>query len=579
MTDEKKDSEISKTSAKSRRKSVIAPPPTQGKQITGFNPTGNPNKKTALGSLAASVVRTQPKVYSPQFLDSSLNLPRDMRTQNMWNRNFYLTNPLVRTAINMHAAYTVSKFDLECEDPMILRFFEDMLEKLDFKQLLHELSLEYWKLGESIVYLDLDEDEGIWGHGYVHNPDFIRVTIPPGARYPVITLVPDESMKQLVTSANPQDRMLREQISEDVLMYILKGQDIPLENFNVSHIKLLSSPYDPRGTSVITSCYRDLMLFDKIREAKMIQADNMINPLTLIKLGDPNGNFKPTQDDIRQWQEQILDSVADQSYQIITHAQVQIEKISNSGQTLDMNQDLDECKKNILFGLMMPTVLFDQDYGSYANSSVALETLKMRYEEFRSQIKRWVEKKVLEPIAKIQDFYVIKGGKQHLIYPRVKWGKIILRETDSYMNALSQQLSAEPGVPGKVSIQSFLDVLDLDYEAEKKKSLIEIRDQLLVQKKAAAMAQMTIEELETLDPTGPIQDTKQLEQIEKTLDIQDQANSMGKLNDSEPGADLDFSGGDLGGTPDLDLGGAEPSLDLGMESPAPGLENEIPPTE
>ena len=128
------DKDVSKQSAKTRRRAAIAPlTKTAMDKTTDLTPGGGiSRKRTVMAAASASVIRTQPKVYSPNYLDSNLNFPRDLRTQNMWNRNYYVTNPIVRTAINMHAAYTTSKFQIECEDPKIQEFFENMLENDKF---------------------------------------------------------------------------------------------------------------------------------------------------------------------------------------------------------------------------------------------------------------------------------------------------------------------------------------------------------------------------------------------------------------------------------------------------------------
>lgn len=560
---------VSNKSTQTRRRTGLPLPPSLEKtainKTTDVRPGGSKNSRTALGSASASVIRTQPKVYSPQYLDSNLNFPRDLRTQNAWNRNFYATNPIVRSAVNLHAAYTISKFQLECPDIRIKQFFDDMLEKMDFYGLLHEIALEFWKIGEVFPYLELDQEQGVWEYGLVHNPDFIRVKPGLLSKDPIITLVPDEALKRMITSNLPQDRAAKEGLPAEVIFHVQRGEDIPLENFNISHIKLLSSPYDPRGTSLITACYRDLMLFDKIREAKFVQADNFINPLTLIKLGDASGNWKPTDDDIRQWQEQMLDSVSDQGYQIITHGMVDVQKVTNSGQTLDMNPDLEAAVKNIMIGMMVPSSLFDQDYGSYANASVGLEVLKGRYDSFRLQLKKWIERKVLEPIAKIQDFYVTKNGEPTLIYPRVKWGKLQLKETDTYINALGNHL-AQAGQPGtgRISDQTFLEIIDTDYNTEQRRKFLEARDQIILQKQVQAMQRMDINELKTLTPEVPILDVREIDSIEQTQDVSGASDSSGGASGASS-------------TP-LDLGGGvPPPLDMGAP-PSPELEAPPPPT-
>jgi len=519
-------------------------------QSKGLNPR--------LGAASTSVIRTQPKIYSPIYNMSNLNFPRDLRTVNAWCRNYYATNPYIRSGVNLHAAYTTSKFKLVCEDKKILAFFEDMLNKINFQNTLLEIGLEYWKLGEAIPYLELDSEQGIWQYILLHNPDFVHIQINTLQKDPIITLVPDEALKRIISGTNPQDRALRDQIPPEVLMYIQKGQDIPLDNFNVSHLKMLSSPYDTRGTSLITSCFRDLMLFDTIREAKIIQANNFINPLTLIKLGSEN--WKPTDDDIRQWQEQAVDSTGDQGYTIVTHSLVEIQKITNSGQTLDMNPDIEQCIKNIMVGMMVPSTIFDQDYGSYANGSMALQVLKSRYKNFQIQLKKWIEQKVLEPIAKIQDFYVTENGVSKLIVPTVEFEKIDLKETDTYINAVSNLIGdpAQPG-SGKISLHTFYELMDTNYEVENSRLRLEARDQIIRQKEIQAMQRMEIEQLKTIGENTPIQDNKEIDTMEKSLDIEDQA------NDQAGGGDM--GGGDMGmgGAPGGDMGGG----DMGMGG-APG---------
>jgi len=363
-----------------------------------------------------------------------------------------------------------------------------MLEKMNFQNTLLEIGVEYFKLGECYPYAELDENHGIWDFVICHNPDFINVVTNPVRRDPIITLTPDDSLKKLVTSTDPNDRILRQDIPTEVLFQIQQGLNIPLDNFNVSQLKMLSSPYDTRGTSLLTSCYRDLMLYDKIREAKIIQADNFINPLTLYKLGSEN--WKPTDDDIRQWQEQVIDAQGDLGHSIVTHSLVSVEKVSNSGAVLDMSSDLESAIKNIMVGLMVPQALFDQDYGSYASATVGLEVLKARYKSFQLQLKKWIEKKILEPISRLQDFYITENGKEKLIVPTVEFDKINLKETDTYVSSISQHL-AQPGLEGvgtgSVSKKTFYELIDTDYQTEMTQLKMEARDQIVLLKEIEAM--------------------------------------------------------------------------------------------
>ena len=146
MTDENKPQKTTKK--QSRRRTATKGNPDKIIKKTGAPPQAQQMFK--LGVASASTIRTQPRVYSPQYLDSNLNFPRDIRTQNAWNRSFYATNPVVRAAIDMHAAYTTGKFRLMCKDKKILDFFEDMLSKMNFQNTLLEVGVEFFKLGECL---------------------------------------------------------------------------------------------------------------------------------------------------------------------------------------------------------------------------------------------------------------------------------------------------------------------------------------------------------------------------------------------------------------------------------------------
>jgi len=224
---------------------------------------------TGGGSLGASTntVHMAPEVYSPLFLTQNLQLPRDRITANAWNRAFYETNPYVRNAINLHATYPISKFNLTCDDKEVEKFFLDMCERIDIQTVIHQVALEYHKIGEAFVYASFDETSGMWDQVYLHNPDYMRVKSSPiPTKVPSISLRPDPELQRIVNSSDPEHIKMREQIDPKIIDHVIRNEYIPLDSFNISHLKLLASPYDVRGTSMIVSAWKDLMHYDKLRE-------------------------------------------------------------------------------------------------------------------------------------------------------------------------------------------------------------------------------------------------------------------------------------------------------------------------
>jgi len=208
-------------------------------------------------------VHIAPELYSPLFLTQNLQLPRDRITANAWNRAFYETNPMVRNAINLHATYPISKLNIKCEDKKKEQFFSDMAEKMDLLTVVQHAALEFWKLGEVFVYANFDESTGMWDKAYLHNPDYISVKASAIPGVVTISLRPDPELEKIITSNDPAYAKVREQLDDRVIHHVLQGEYIPLDSFNISHLKHLSAPYDVRGTSVIVSVWKDLMLNDQ----------------------------------------------------------------------------------------------------------------------------------------------------------------------------------------------------------------------------------------------------------------------------------------------------------------------------
>ena len=516
----------------------------------------------AAGTTAgASVERLAPEVYSPLFTMANLNLPRDRITINAWVRNFFQLHPIVRNAITLHATYPISKLNLKCQDKKVLQFFENMVEEMDLMNALGDISLEYWKLGESFPFAELNERTGGWSRIVIQNPDYIHVKKTVLSGEPIITLKPDAVLQRLVFSSNPADVQLRKQIPENILYHIRTGQDIPLDNFNVSHLKMLSSPYDVRGTSVIVSVFKDLMLYDKLRESKFAQADGMINPVTLIKVGgNTEGEYRATQEDLEFFRQMFEEAQYDKDFKLITHAGVTVERVGFSGQVLDIASDLEFITKNIYTGLMVPPAIVDTESAAYSSASIGLEVLRQRYFNFRNMIARWLVNKIFAPISEIQEFYEYKNKEKHLIVPEVEWNHMNLYDLQDYISNITGMVSA-----GQASVQTLYKSLGLNYQDERVKMRQESIDKAIKMREENALSGMSLTELRALDPEKPISEPIDSKEREKTTPPE--AGAPAGMPGGEMGMPGEMGGGVPGGLPEL---APPPGGEIGGEVPGAG---------
>src|SRR5579864_660086 len=380
-------------------------------------------------------VKQTPEVYSPLWLNSNLNLPRDRATINAWCRSFFALNPFVHNAVSLHSTYPISRLSIKCPNKDIEKFFDDMIEEIDLMNICVQIAQEYWLLGEAFVYAELDEGKGKWSRLHIQNPDFMIVKRTVVASEPIIMLRPDENLKKIIFSNRPTDIEQRKQLNQHIIDSVRRGENIPLDNFHVSHLARRVSPYEIRGTGLPVCIFRQLMLFDKLRESKYAQADNMINPLTLVKIG--SADYKPTFADLEAWRSVFEEAQYDKDFKIFTHEGVAVERVGYGQGIYDISGDITQLIKEIFIGLFVPPVMMDGGSDTtYANGGVALDVLRQRYMQFRNMMSSWLKNKIFAPISKIQGFYDYSGGEKKLIVPEIDWNHMSLFDATDYMNML-----------------------------------------------------------------------------------------------------------------------------------------------
>jgi hypothetical protein len=451
---------------------------------------------------SGGTMRQVPEIYSPLWLTSNLNLPRDRATINAWSRAYYALNPIVRNAISLHATYPISRLSIKCHDKKVEQFFEDMNEEIDLMNKCLQVAQEYWLLGEAVIYGQLDEGSGKWGKLLIQNPDYVVIKHSVIAGEPVISLRPDENLKRIITSNRPSDVQQRKMLDPAIVQHIKRGENIPLDNFYTSHLANKINPYDIRGTGLVTCCFRQLMLFDILRESKFHQAYNLINPLTMVKIG--NEKYKPSPADLEAFREIWEAGQYDRDFKIFTHEAVDVTRVGANSAIIDISGDITQILKEMYIGLMVPQVLMDGGSEvTYANGSVSLDVLRQRYMYFRNIMGYWLRRKIFAPISKINEFYERREGKKFLIVPEVEWNHMSLFDTGDYIQAVSSLVSGEKK---EIATQTLHRTLGLDYIDERAKMKEEAIQDAIYRKELESLEQMSLNDLRALKPDGEIEE-------------------------------------------------------------------------
>lgn len=467
---------------------------------TGVGMTGNYRGQG--GSLVQN-----PNFYHPLLSNSKMNLPRDKAAINAWSRIYVETNGVVQNAVTLHSTYPISKLNIK-SNPQDENFWNEQIEELDLLNVCIAIALEYWITGEVFPYAELDESQCKWSRIKLQNPDYIDVH-PSVGQEPILSLRPDENLKRVCTSNKSLDIQQRQLLDPMIVKYVQKGQNIPLDNYHVSAIQRKLNPNALRGLGLVNGNFSNLMLLDRLRESKFYQADNLINPLTLVKVGSNDG-LKPTYSDLEGYRDIFQNAQNDPDFKIFTHNDVTIERIGANGGIIDTMADITQLWKEIFSGLMVPSVLMDGGGDvTYANGGVTLDVLRQRYMSFRNMLTIWLRRKIFAPIAKMRDMYEIKNGKEVLRVPDVEWNHMSLFDMTDYINILKELAVPSDGKveSRKLSIQTLYRSLGLNFEDEKAKMRQEFIADAIATKERKELAHMSLTDLRALGPTSEIQES------------------------------------------------------------------------
>lgn len=441
-------------------------------------------KMTKAANAAGADVRMgNPTFYHPLFQTTNMYMPRDRRERNEWCRHFYRTEPIIATSLDLHTEFPISDFNNVCSDPEIKRFFDYMaFDKLDIINLLLDIGLEYWKIGDVFPFGQLNESEGMWERYVILNPDYIDIQASILAEESIIELIPDQTIVSIV-NGGPRGEWaeIYEQLPEDVIRQVKTGRNIRLDNRLITHIAHKASQYETWGTPMMMRCFKTLIYKDKLRGAQDAIANRHIFPLRVAKIGAA-GEPMPSQDDIDSFREILLQADDDPNFFLVYHYGVQFDYVGSSGKILPLNQEFDFIQKELMNGLGINQAMLNGEGPTYANAQVGFDTLARRYMSYRLRLEQWIKQKVYRPIAEIQGFYRSINGEinskymsdkqrkisaarkdMQLIVPDIAWQQQDLTGNATVLNFI-QQLQQK----GLVSMTTILPMIGLDPEVEKK---------------------------------------------------------------------------------------------------------------
>lgn len=522
-------------------------------------------RRAQMGNVGNGVSQVSSYIHNPFIQSQNLAIPTDYRIRNAYKRYFFRTNAIVGSAVSLHAESCVSDFTLEHPDPAIEEYLNGVLEETGFTTLLLEAALEYWLIGEFdwfSFYDDVNNPSCYTGFCLL-DPDKVTVNsshFVQGAIKETLFLTLDPVIKRIVDQG-PYSTVtgdLYKQLPSDILHAAKHGVPLKMSALQASRVKN-GNYFAQRGESILERVLQLCMYKDKLRAAQWSIADRVIAPTEMFMIG--NAANPADQAEIDAFRDVIAQSYMDLQRCIVYHSEIRYEAVGMQGKLMPLWAEFDSIDTEICAGLLTNKSFITGDASTFASDVVRLDLLNNRYQNFRTEIEKWIKFQILGPIMKIHEMYVPeskvkslslrqKDGKGRPIwYPKIKWHRGIARDDQSKLQLMTNlaekgilpndMLLSELGLDPKVVAEKLDDEMEAKLERNKK-FLRKIREKGLA-----------------LTPT--------------------MAEMLGVgTNAALPGAPEGGGGGDLPSSIDLGGGGGSggPGASVGLSEPT--VESELP---
>lgn len=344
------------------------------------------SKTAQMLNASSNTIMTQPMFFSPMHTPQSWQIASKRREVNQWSRFYYDNEPKIAAGIDFYATFSMNKFELECPNRKILRFFEEFVKDIMLDQVFRYISHEYWLLGDVFPFSEIScpkcggsgldpesgeecsHPDGKFSRVVILNPDYIDVQGNVLGADPLITMVPDEELKMIVARRWPPEVFKR--IPQQLIDLVSLGQPIRLSNRSISHIRHNASPYGTYGTPLMRRCFTILAYKTKLMTANWIVAERLILPIRVVKIG--NAERPATDEDIADVQSQLANVANDPNLTLVTHDAFDFEFVGATGKIHNLTNEMEQIGKEILDGMMLNQAILNGEASCHDEQTLTL---------------------------------------------------------------------------------------------------------------------------------------------------------------------------------------------------------------
>ncbi len=468
------------------------------------------------------VGRSGTRYPNPYFDLGQQYTPRTVKELFKWCSFFYYSTPLVGATITKISRYPITKMVIEDPDSRVKKLWEDIFnEDIKIKERLMEVNLDLNVYGNAFVSLhlpftrllvcqdcghrsDIKDTEWSWkSYTYQYKClDCGSIQIADPEKPHTIKDVPYRSKEDIqVVRWNPENITLRyseatgktvyyysvsnalrhqivsgeKDVLEDVpLLFILsvkKSRIIKLSNKNIFHLKrpTLAEKDMGWGKPLVYHVLKDLYYLATLRKAQEAIANEHIVPFDFL-YPTPNAQMDPfVHSDLGSWRAKVEDALKkhrqDPNYKAVLPVPLGFGRLGGDGKAMMLTPELNYLNQVIVGGMGIPEEFL---FGglNWTGSSITLRSLQNDFLHNQSQLldlTNWMKEKI----------------RFFLKIPNIKKVRFLDFKMADDIQRIQQLIGLN--AQRKVSDETLLTELGLDYEKETIKIIEEIQTQNKIQ--------------------------------------------------------------------------------------------------
>ena len=361
-----------------------------------------------MGAGGPGGVTRGPLMYNDPLFDPILFLfPKDRIDEiNKRLRHYYETDPIVGGAIDMHTAFPLSDFYLECENKDNEKFWNDWKDRVGLMEALRCLVHDHWCCGEGVmlpIWDDYNFEISHFNQYPPENVDIVQTYVTPKKFF---MLKPDPKLKEKANSANELDQNIIKMMDPKYVESLKEGKPFFLgSDDKVMYLARLSTKYRTRGISLIARALKDLLYKDKLRLLQLTFADRHMFPIKIFKLGSESRGWIPNKKHFDRLQALLSQAQNDPDFNIIYHFGLQVDYVGTKDKVANLVPEYEWVEKQVMAALFVNEEIIHGGMPSAVRDTVNMRTLMYRYMDVREKIERIMITHIFLPMARARGFY------------------------------------------------------------------------------------------------------------------------------------------------------------------------------